>query len=73
MVRVLETLYLQLDNHMKNTKKPMDNYYVYKTGKGQLKLASHYVAGHVLKITAKTPSAAKKAFENYKKLLKQAE
>jgi hypothetical protein len=45
-------------------------YYVYKTANGTLKMSDSYVAGAVLKITAKTPSAAKTALTNYKKMLK---
>lgn len=48
----------------------MMNYYVYKTATGTLKLSDSYVAGHVLKIKAKTPAAAKAALTNYKKTLK---
>lgn len=47
------------------------NYYVYKTANGTLKLSDAYVAGHVLKIKAKTLTAAKTALTNYKKSLKK--
>ena len=57
---------------MKNTNKPMHNYYVYETGKGVLKLSEHYVP-HVLKIQASSLSAAKRALTNYKKQLKKDE
>jgi len=46
-------------------------YYVYETLSGTLKLSDSYVAGHVLKISAKTPAAAKTALTNYKKMLKK--
>lgn len=46
-------------------------YYVYQTAKGQLKMSDQYVAGHILKIEAKTEAAAKRALTNYKKMLKQ--
>jgi len=49
----------------------MMRYYVYKTQTGALKMADSYVAGHVLIIHAKTPSAAKTALTKYKKMLKQ--
>jgi len=49
----------------------MKNYYVYKTGKGALLLSEQWVPNHVLKIKAKTLSAAKTAFTNYKKMLKE--
>lgn len=49
----------------------MRTYYVYKTQTGTLKLSDQWVAGHVLKIQAKTEAAAKRALTNHKKLLKQ--
>ena len=49
----------------------MMTYYVYQTLSGTLKLSDSYVAGHVLKISAKTPAAAKAALTNYKKMLKK--
>ena len=49
----------------------MKQYYVYATASGILKLSDQWVAGHVLKIQAKTEAAAKRALTNHKKLLKQ--
>ena len=49
----------------------MMTYYVYKTNSGTLKMSNEYVAGHVLKISAKTEAAAKRALTAYKKMLKE--
>ena len=49
----------------------MKQYYVYATASGILKLSDQWVAGHVLKIQAKTEAAAKRALTNHKKLMKQ--
>jgi|TARA_R110000803_G_scaffold37570_1_gene80950 hypothetical protein len=51
----------------------MKTYYVYKTVTGTLKLSDGYVAGHVLKISAKSERSAKTALTKYKKLLKDGE
>lgn len=48
----------------------MMRYYIYKTARGILKMSDAYVAGHIAKINAKTLSAAKAAFTNYKKKYK---
>lgn len=49
----------------------MMTYYVYKTNSGALKMSDQYVVGHVLKISAKTEAAAKRALTNYKKMIKE--
>ena len=49
----------------------MKTYYVYKTVTGTLKLSDGYVAGHVLKISAKSERSAKAALTKYKKMIKE--
>ena len=49
----------------------MKQYYVYATASGTLKLSDQWVAGHVLKIQARTEAAAKRALTLYKKTFKQ--
>ncbi len=46
-------------------------YYVYQTNSGAYKISDAYVAGHVLKINAKTLKSAKTALTKWKKMIKE--
>ena len=48
-------------------------YYVYQTNSGAYKISDAYVAGHVLKINAKTLKSANSTLTKWKKMIKDDE
>ena len=48
-------------------------YYVYQNNSGAYKISDAYVAGHVLKINAKTLKSAKSTLTKWKKMIKDDE